>query len=316
MLIRMSGVFSVMLLASAPASALTLDDCIPLNNDLKAASLEEHLFGGAPDTGDLIVRRGFVLGYDEDRRVPAWAAWRAIKDYRDTPSRKSRWKTFRTDDLVSDVTTDDYIGWFDSDDNFARGHIVPYYISGGDRDHDGEDAEIESTLAVEDDHDACVVFEINSMINIAPQYHDRFNGQPGVWWKLETDVRQMIDDGRSFNVLAGSVFKNDQAIQKIGPINDDTQWDISVPHGYFKIVVDVENLSAVGFLFDHQGDLAKGCDIDQINWPSECVRPINDIEEATGLRFFPNLTNPENELLRATSNKGTWFRWLKAAGVI
>lgn len=74
MLIRLSGVFSIMLLASGPASALTMDDCIPLNNDLKATSLEEHLFGGAPGSEDLVIRRGFVLGYDNERRVPAWAA--------------------------------------------------------------------------------------------------------------------------------------------------------------------------------------------------------------------------------------------------
>lgn len=48
------------------------------------------------------------------------------------------------------ITSNDYIGWFDSDKNYARGHIAPYFISGGDRDGDGKDAEFEHNLKVEE----------------------------------------------------------------------------------------------------------------------------------------------------------------------
>jgi len=178
------------------AAALSMKDC-RLDESQAADSVDEHLYGGRPDNGKsrLYARRGYVITYDEVLKAPVWAAWHAMKAYRDTPTRKKRWSSFRKDAEAETATTGDYVGWFDADDNFARGHIVPFYISGGDRDGDGKDAEFEITLRVEDPDDACTVYEINSMINITPQYHARFNGETGVWYSLETDIRGMIDDG-------------------------------------------------------------------------------------------------------------------------
>ena len=115
------------------------------------------------------------------------------------------------------------------------GHIVPYAISGGDRDNDGEDAEIENNLHVEDEYDACTVYEINALSNIAPQFHVRFNGPPGVWWQLETDVRNLVDDGNEYQLFAGTVFIEGEDVRKIGNRkNDDSTWKIGVPHGFLQ----------------------------------------------------------------------------------
>ncbi len=306
---------SILLSLSTPVFALGLNDCVPLNNALAVASIEEHLFGGAPDDRTPLPRRAYVLAYDIEHKVPAWAYWRAIPEYRETPEREGKWKDFRSELSVTDVVSDDYLGWHASSENFARGHIVPFFISGGDRDDDGQDANIGDTLAIADDDDACTVFEVNSMINIAPQYHDRFNGQGGVWGRLEGDVRDMIADDRSFTVIAGSVFVEGREVQKIGPILDPTQHDIGVPHAFFKIVIDVEYLTAVAFLFDHQSDLDAGCDIDVARFPSQCVVAIEEVESATGLQFFAELSDVENDLLRETSHSETWLRWRRLADV-
>jgi len=257
------------------------------------------------------VRRAYVLSYNYALQVPKWVAWHVIPDYRDTPERTSIWKSFRTDPEISAVKDGDYVGWYDSEENFARGHIAPYFISGGDRDNDGKDAEIESTLKIEDEYDACTVYEVNAMSNIAPQYHTRFNGSPGEWYTLESAVRKMVDKGKEFHVFAGTVFMEGRAVQKIGNRDQEaTEWKIGVPHGFFKIVVDSDNNEAVGFLFDHQQNLENGCNIDSITSYTDCIVSIEEIEQVTNLKFFSLLDTNRNNLLIETSTLSTWNKWL------
>lgn len=304
-------ILGLLILLSQITYSKALDDC-KLTPAQQEDSKIEHVYGGPLDDSTLYPRRAYVLSYNDTHLVPHWVAWHAIKSYRDTPKRKSRWGSFRTDahNDLDTVNDKDYVGWYDSEDNFARGHIAPYFISGGDRDHDGKDAEFEDSLKIEDIDDACTVFEINSMANIAPQYHNRFNGSPGVWWQLETDVRDMIDQGKEFQVFAGSIFIKDKQVQKIGNRKKkERNWNIGVPHGFFKVVIDTNRDETVAFLFDHQADIPDGCNIDQASWPSECIVSIEEVEQATGLSFFSELTQKTNNRLRKSSNETTWSEW-------
>ncbi len=312
---KMSHLFgkTVLLITSiciAQANAAGLRDCA-LSESAQEDSLIEHVYGGALNDDTLHARRAYVFAYDEQHLVPSWTAWHVIKSYRDTPERKSRWSTFRTDPEINQVSTRDYIGWYDSDSNFARGHIAPYFISGGDRDHDGKDAEFEDDLKVEDLDDACTVFEINAMTNVAPQYHRRFNGSPGVWWQLESDVRAMIDDGGEFYIFAGTIFIPNTEIMFIGDRKDDpAEWAIGVPHGFFKVIINADREQAVGFLFDHSANLGAGCDIDTAKWPSSCITSIDEIEAATGLSFFGDFDSNLRNRLKGSSSKSAWLEWL------
>jgi len=302
------ALISLLIAFSSSSAALSLNDC-KLDTLQAKSSIQEHVFGGAPDDTEIYGKRAYALSYNNEQLVPRWAAWHINKEYRDTPRRKSRWSTFRKDSEISTVVSDEYKGWYASEFNFARGHIAPYFISGGDRDNDGMDAEIEETLAIEDEYDACTVFEINSMVNVAPQYHRRFNGTGGGWYTLESEVRGLVDNGKEFNVFAGTIFVKGLDVQKIGNRNrTKTDWGIGVPHGYFKIIIDVQNEIAVAFLFDHESDLAKGCDIDSsaVKSHTACIVPIKDIEDATGLKFFKDLDTATNKKLRSRSSKLSW----------
>ena len=304
------ALISIAIAFSSPVTALSLNDC-KLDTLQAKSSIQEHVFGGTPDDTKLHAKRAYVLSYNNEQLVPRWAAWHINKEYRDTPRRKSRWSTFRKDSKISSVASDEYKGWYASKLNFARGHIAPYFIAGGDRDNDGMDAEIEETLAIEDEYDACTVFEINSMVNVAPQYHRRFNGTGGGWYTLESEVRGLVDNGKEFNVFAGSVFVKSLDVQKIGNRNKPkADWGIGVPHGFFKIIIDVQNDIAVGFLFDHESDLAKGCDIDSsaVKSHTACIVPIEDIEEATGLKFFNGFSDSRNKKLRVSSTEAGWHK--------
>lgn len=281
---------------SASALAQSCDD---LTAAQQARSLQTHLIGGNPSGGELLIRRGYVMEYDTVHRGPRWAAWHASPDYRPTPDRnRSRWKRFRTDDDVPNpVEDDDYDGLHATPDNFARGHIVPFYISGGDRDRDGQTAAESDGNQIVDQDDACTVFEINYMSNITPQYHNRFNGTGGLWNDLETALRSRIDAGAEFHILAGSIFGASD-VQYVGPDSD-----IGVPDMFYKIVVTTEG--PVGFLFAHRRQLVPiACpltaDLDA------CIVPISVIEQASGLDFFADLPDALERDFEAVDGSSVW----------
>jgi len=265
--------------------------CPTLTLPQKAALLNLHVFGGLPSRGDVLIRRAYILSYDEEHRVPRWAAWHATSAYRSTPNRRILpWDGYRPDpDIADPVEQSDYNGLFNSAANLSRGHIVPFYISGGDRDGDGLNASDEGRVTLVDIDDACTVFEINYMSNIAPQYYEIFNGPGGHWGQLELLLRTLIEeDGEEFWMIAGTIF-GEGGIQYVGPANNRT---IGVPDMYFKIVITRDG--PVGFLFSHRRQLVpEACSPD--SELADCIVPISVIEDASGLDFFSDMGQLEPE---------------------
>jgi endonuclease G len=274
--------------------------CPPLSDYRKAVLTAEHLFGGPSSAGPVLVRRGYVTEYDAARRVPRWAAWRATPAYLATPKRESRWSTFRPDpDIANPARMADYNGLLAAFD-IARGHIVPYFISGGDRDGDGTLAAVNTPddLAIGDIDDACTVFEVNYMSNIAPQFHGNFNGAGGLWFALETKVRtDIVGKGKTIHIIAGTVFGGG-ATQTVGP-----NADIHVPHMFYKILIGEPGVAA--FLFVHTQRVgAKGCALDAAL--ESCIVAVADIEAVTGLDFFAELSDAAEAALEGTDGRAVW----------
>lgn len=275
-------------------------DCPPLSEYRRAVLMAEHLFGGRPSNGTILVRRGYVTEYDAMRRVPRWAAWRATPGYLQTPKRTGKWASFRIDrEVPNPVRSTDYLNLLDTRD-LARGHLVPYFISGGDRNSDGIFAAVNSPddLSVADLDDACTVFEVNVMSNIAPQLHSRFNGSGGLWNQLETRVREnIVGSGKTVHVIAGSVFGN-VPVERVGP-----SADIQVPHMFYKILVS--DPGAVAFLLAHPGRIGtKGCALDAAL--EDCIVSIADIEALSGLDFLAGLDDAREALLEGTDGRAVW----------
>lgn len=232
------------------------------------------LYGGAP-SAEYVTRGAYWLAYDNAHRIPRWVAYPVTPAFLETPDREGRFSSFRDDPDMSHEPSDrDYRGFFDSHD-IARGHLAPYAIAGGDRDGDG-------LLALSDPDDERVVFEINYMSNIGPQYHSSFNGSGGLWFELERFIQDGLvrGKGRSVFVFAGPVI-GVRPMDYIGP-NED----IAVPAMYFKIVVDQTAGGLLAFLFPHQktrnGDL------------KDYLVSVDMIEALTGLDFFHEFA-PEQE---------------------
>lgn len=144
MTLRLLSVVTLLLLSAYAAAAQpkTMDELI-----------EEHVLLGMPGSEEIHVRNGYVLSYDSTRRVPRWVAFHVTPTYRDTPKRDGRWEDFRNDpDIAGEPDEDEYNGLYYSERNYARGHMAPYAVMGGDRDGDGE-------LAEEDDYDELTVYQ-------------------------------------------------------------------------------------------------------------------------------------------------------------
>ncbi len=258
----------------------------------RALFTAEHMYGGQPTPGAILVRRGYVAQYDPANRVPRWVAWRAIATYRNRVRRSGRFASFRVDPNIPDnpVRDRDYNGLHQGGVGFARGHMAPYFIAGGDRNRTG-------VRAPSDAFDACTVFEINYMTNVAPQLHNRFNGSGGLWYKLETLERQTIlPRGQELHIIAGTIFGPNP--RRVGP-----DADIGVPDMFYRVLVTSSGV--VPFLFTHGQQVgATGCRLDaQL---TDCIVTVADIERVAGVDLFSGLSDEEERALEASDGRAVW----------
>ncbi len=249
------------------------------------ASSNPHAYGGIPSDGAFIERQAYIIQFDSIHKTPRWVAYHVKPSYLDNPPREGQWGKFRDDpELTNEATEKDYKGQFQTWRNYAKGHLAPYYISGGDRDNDGQDAEDG------DADDAQTVFEIMYMSNMAPQHHDNFNGSGGLWYKLETYVRETLLKAQQKEVwvFAGCIYGQG--------VYDTIGKGVEVPPMFFKIVIteSVGKPKILAFLFPHQ--IKKHGDI------QDYLVSVNLIEAMTGLDFFPDLNDEDMERKSTVEN--------------
>lgn len=266
------GIFS-------PATAQT---CPVLTNAQETALISEHLGTLRPSGDAIIAHRGHVYAYDFANNMPKWTAWHVTQAYTDTPKREKHWYRMAQDKALpkaNQVSSGDYTG-----SGYHRGHLAPYFTSGGDRDGDGQDAEFENKedFPIEDIDDACTVFEINYMSNMTPQLPN-LNSQNGSWYQLETLNRNAAKSGAEFHMIAGPIFTSASPKVICRSKNADGSCEgraITIPDAFFKIVND--GVSRTGYIFFQDTKVStNGCMPSQT--PVDCVAPISEIEALTGL---------------------------------
>ncbi len=259
--------------------------------------IKDHVYGGLPGTKNIYVRNGYVLCYNPQTRTPNWVAYHIVPDYRKTPERKGTFKKFRGDPNITNEAKDsEYNGMF-TQHGYARGHLAPYGIMGGDRDNDGKYAEYnaEDSLNIGDEDDAETVYQGNYMSNIAPQHHYGFNGSPGLWWKLERWIQDdlVVKEQTEVWVFAGCVFGTGEH-EKVGPNKN-----IWVPPMFYKIVIwedpDTEVPVVLAYLFPHQR-IKHGV-------PDDFLVSIDIIEALAGVDFFQDLDDDKEKWLET---QDTW----------
>lgn len=232
---------------------------------------ENPLFAGPPTRTDgttlrLLVNTAYCVGYDEARRLPAWASYRLFDITNTNNGIPERPDQFLPDKrTLSPVTSEEYTG-----SGFDRGHLAPNYAIARCF---GADAQKETFL----------------LSNIVPQRHSL---NAGIWKSLEQRVAVNYT-GRFAEVwvIDGPVFGN--TVRRIPS-------GLEIPQAMFKIILDVQDngLRVIAFIIPQDApddaDLAKFlCSVDVI-------------EQKTGLDFFPELDTTAQNALEAHTATRAW----------
>lgn len=228
------------------------------------------VYAGAPRSAVILrvlQNDGFIVGYDEQRRNPAWVAYR-VSDPKDAKSAE-RPERFEVDNRTrARVSAAEYTG-----SGYDRGHMAPNAAIG--RLY-GEQAQEQTFL----------------MSNIVPQSPE-LNRR--VWRDLE--ARILNNYARRFGevwVVTGPVYgENGVPVPQIGS-------GVAVPEACFKILVDEheKGLRAQAFIIPQtvSGD----------ENPAQFLVSVQEVEKRTGLKFFPDLPQPAREELGTWVSPRLW----------
>jgi len=150
---------------------------------------------------------------------------------------------------------------------YDRGHLCP----AGDRKYNQE-AHNETFLTS----------------NVSPQKHD-FNS--GVWNRLEQKIRYWANKYDGVFVVTGGVLKG--SLKTIG------EEEVSVPNQFYKVLIDnnTGQTKVLAFLLPHQNSSKP---------LYEFVVSVDDIEELTGIDFFPELDDVIEDKIEASSRYKGW----------
>jgi endonuclease G len=213
------------------------------------------------DDGPLeLCRKGYAVAFNPDTRTPDWVIERLPLDW--LSGNAKRKNNFHPDPDVDPLIKD------------KGPQKTDYSKSGYDQGHQAPAGDFKSSQPMTD--------ESFLLTNMAPQVGVGFNRN--IWKQLETDVRGWVLCGgrKELYIVTGPVFDD-----------DSDKWlkkRVRVPDSFFKVIYDAENKRALGMLLPN-----KKLDTDDL--PKYAV-PIADIEEKTGIVFFPALPKREQNLLK------------------
>lgn len=138
--------------------------------------------------------------------------------------------------------------------------------------------------------DVTAMRETFYMSNISPQLR-QLNG--GIWRELEENVRDWAYHADSLYVISGPILT--KPIKKIGNKNK-----VAVPSAFYKVLLDNKGpeKKAIGFIIPHE--------LSEKRLESYMVS-VSDIEAATGMKFFANMSNQQEiSRLKSTLETTPW----------
>ncbi len=220
----------------------------------------------------VLVREGFVIGHFDRGKIPLWMSMRWTKA-----------------DLAASLEVKERRRHFDADDELpkeVRG-APDYNRSGLDRGHL---ARSKDTTAWGEDNARTG----DLMSNVVPQ-SAALNRGP--WLELEKVVSSAPEKklalSDTFWIVAGPIFERGIVRETIGN-------GIAVPDGFFKIVTWINRdrkFQAMAFIFPTDATVKN---------PTSYLSSVDEVEERTGIDFFPHLEQGIAEEVEAFTPKRMW----------
>lgn len=235
-----------------------------------------------PDGGEdeqpgisVLVREGFVIGHLDRFKTPLWVAMRWTTDDLERSLAESAMpRNFRADPELPE---------------YAR--AMPNYqgsVTGYDRGHIARHADNRAWGRRNSDAG-------NLMSNIAPQ---SVSLNRHAWLSIENAHRFVVsnDPGNEIDtvwIISGCVFEGETPVEFIAN-------EVAVPQSTFKVIA----------WFANDGEFhARGYNVPQeasIRDPKLYLTPIREIEELTGLNFFPELDEAEQDRIETAVFENIW----------
>lgn len=220
----------------------------------------------------VLVREGFVIGHFDRGKIPLWMSMRWTKaNLAASLEAKDRRRQFHSDDELPEE---------------ARG-AADYNNSGLDRGHLARNKD--NTAWGEDNAQAG-----DLMSNVVPQTATLNRGP---WFELEKVVSSAPEKklalSDTFWVVAGPIFDGGAVKKTIGN-------GIGIPDAFFKIVAWTDRngrFQAMAFIFPQDAAVKN---------PTTYLSSVDEIEERTGIDFFPTLESRVQEDAEAFVPKRMW----------
>lgn len=223
----------------------------------------------SPQVVGFICHRGqFALGYDQSLRVPRWAMEivdpahlqgapaRIRKDWRVDPYIPKGFEVLPSD--YSKEVTKDKIGVkaFVSYKNFANDEVLvgrTFYLS-----------------------------------NTAPAI--KKDNTPGAWERLEDQVAKWAVTKGDLLVISGPIFLNGTPLGWTGHTQKqrgsrDLRGVVAIPTDFYKIIVDIKSKEAIAFMVPNDDSPSSSL--------ASMAKKVSDIEQLSGLNFFPTATDED-----------------------
>lgn len=251
--------------------------------DFKLEFLRENLKkNGLPKlepNETLIEHSAMSLVYSEEHEQAKWVAHIIMPEV--TEGKAGRSNDFRPDDKIKTgaAVEEDYFLTRTLDDG-----TIEYDGFGYDRGHLAPSADFRwSSKALSESY---------LYSNMSPQLPE-FNREG--WGELENMMRGYIyhNPKTMLYVVTGPVLEEGL------PVIEQSINKVSIPKQFFKVVVDLDNERAIGFILPNQ----------RLSYPIETfAKSIDEIEELTGLDFFHELDDALESKLESNKNVKPWMR--------
>lgn len=224
----------------------------------------EHIRFGMPlRNGKILYKKGFVLSYDNNKKVPLWVSYHLQKKYLEKKIKPSY--------------------SFGPDPNLKKGERAEFY------DY-SKTIYSRCRLAPLDDmsRNKEIMRDVFYLSNVCPMDKELYNN---CWKKLENIIRDFVRKGNDVWVVAGPLFmQKTKNIKKIGKNK------IFVPTHFYKIILyqrKDKSFGAAAYLFENKG---------QKKITENNIVCIDDIERITKYDFFNFLPEYVQNLVESSKN--------------
>ena len=214
----------------------------------------------------IVVHTGYRLSFNRETLCPNWVAWELTAN--ETEGSVQRSNDFRPDEMLP------YRYQVTTDD---------YKHSGYDRGHMCPSADMKWSSTAQS--------ECFFMSNICPQTHAL---NAGGWEKVERACRRWAKREGKVYIVCGPIFNDSRKQLYIGK-----SVKIRVPNAFFKVVLSLKKggEKAIGFYFTNR---------DGKQNMGDATKTVDEIENITGMDFFPQLNDALERRVEAQNNLSLW----------